>query len=101
MEKYIFDGEGDDALMVVQRVKKCEMAFFYDRTPAAFRRELDSLCIISNGKNHYNCTEVSKIFSQLGPITRACVQKAEQRITDYYKNLRNKYLEKKWKNSNL
>lgn len=88
IDDYIFN---EDGTLSEQRIRKCELAFFYGRYPSSFRQELENICIIPNGKFYYSNTEVKKIFNYLGTLTRADVEKALPKITEYYKKLRLKY----------
>lgn len=91
MEKYQFT---DDGLLAVQQVRKCELAFFYHRTPVTFRKEISTIFIKSAFKHYYSSNEVEKIFAHLGPVTVADVENARERIAEYYKMLRDRYKEK-------
>ncbi len=88
MNQYIFN---DDDILEVQQIRKCELAFFYQRCPYAFRKELECLFVTSYKKKFYTSNEVRKIFSHLGEVTRADVLNAQSRIEEYYKKLKRRY----------
>lgn len=86
---YTFDPEG---ILQVQHIAKCDLAYFYQRTPFAFRSEIECLFIMSVKRRNYTAQEVRKIFDHLGIVTRADVQSALPRIIDYHKQRRNQNL---------
>ena len=82
MKEYIFNEEG---ILQIQQIKKCDLAFFYNRTPVAFRNELEraGIFIMSGHKRYYTTTEVEKIFKIFQPITKCDVESAKSRIEQY------------------
>lgn len=95
MISYIFN---DQDILEVQQIRKCDLAYFYQRTPFAFRQEIECLFIMSVKKKFYTANEVRKIFAHLGDVTRADVEKAIPRIEEYHRKMRNKYKNKVLKN---
>lgn len=89
MENYQFN---EDQCLAVQQIRKCELAFFYHRTPCSFRKEIEAIFITSQFKHYYTSTEVAKIFEHLGPVTVADVENAKDRISEYYYKLKQRYL---------
>ena len=87
MENYQFK----DDVLCVQQIRKCELAYFYHRTPVTFRKEIESIFIKTAFKHYYSSSEVEKIFAHLGPVTVADVENAKERIAAYYKTLRDRY----------
>lgn len=76
---YIFDTEG---FLTPQRLLKCELAFFYGKTPRHFRRELENLLYIKPGR-YYSKSEVEKIMKTFDLISRDEVEAAQIRIKAY------------------
>lgn len=91
MKEYVFDEEDK---LVVQRIRKCDLAFFYGSTPQCFRKELEPLFITSWHKKYYTCNEVEKIFNHFGYLTRADVESAQERITEYLHGENDRYKQK-------
>lgn len=85
----------DDGVLLPQQIQKCHLAFFYNRNPRSFRRELEKFIYIGEGW-YYTKSETEKIFAHLGSITAAEVEAAKPRISEYYreqrKRLRERYL---------
>ena len=76
---YIFDTEG---FLTPQRLLKCELAFFYGKTPRHFRRELENILFIKPGR-YYSKAEVAKIMQAFDLISREEVEAAQDRIKAY------------------
>lgn len=91
MNQYTFNDEG---VLEVQQIAKCDLAYFYNRCPYAFRQELEYLFITSFKKKFYTSNEVRKIFAHFGDVTKADVNNAQQRIKEYHRKLRQKYRNK-------
>lgn len=91
MNQYIFN---DNGVLEVQQIRKYDLAFFYNRCPFAFRKEIENLFIMSFKKKFYTSNEVRKIFAHLGDVTRADVENAQLRIKEYKRKLRMKYRNK-------
>ena len=77
--KYLFNEEG---VLQPQRVLKCELAFFYGKTPRHFRRELENILYIKPGR-YYTKAEVEKIMQAFDLISREEVEAAQDRIKAY------------------
>lgn len=75
----------DDGFLEIQQIQKCDMAFFYNRTPQAFRKELKlaGIFVRSANKWFYTTTEVAKIFKHFQPVSKADVENAQNRINEY------------------
>lgn len=76
---YIFDIEG---FLLPQRLLKCELAYFYGKTPRHFRRELENILFIKPGR-YYTKAEVAKIMQAFDLISREEVEAAQERIKKY------------------
>ena len=99
MKEYIFD---ENDVLEVQQVNKCDLAYFYNRCPFAFRKEIENIFITSYRKGSYTASEVRKIFAHLGEVTRADVESAKKRIEEYKQKERKRYKLKcleKWQNN--
>ncbi len=91
--KYTFNNDG---FLEIQQIKKCEMAYFYNCTPNNFRKELEKAGIFIFGfkKRFYSNIEVQRIFNHFGPISRADVENAQKKISDYYAFVKARDLQK-------
>lgn len=76
---YIFDSEG---FLLPQRLLKCELAYFYGKTPRHFRRELENILYVKPGR-YYSKAEVAKIMQAFDLISREEVELAQDRIKAY------------------
>lgn len=76
---YIFDNEG---FLSPQRLLKCELAYFYGKTPRHFRRELENILYVKPGR-YYSKAEVAKIMQAFDLISREEVEAAQDRIKAY------------------
>lgn len=80
--KYLFNEEG---VLQPQRLLKCELAYFYGKTPRHFRRELHNIMPIKSGR-YYSASEVKKIMEKFDVIYQSDVEIALPRIEKYLKN---------------
>ncbi|MBQ3688479.1 MAG: hypothetical protein II937_01275 [Bacteroidales bacterium] len=92
---YIYDLEG---ILTPQRLLKCELAYFYGKTPRHFRRELENVLCVKPGR-YYTKSEVAKIMQTFDIISREDVEAAQPRIKAYLADERernkNRYLKHK------
>ena len=76
---YIFDNEG---FLSPQRLLKCELAYFYGKTPRHFRRELENILYVKPGR-YYTKAEGAKRMQAFDLISREEVELAQERIKAY------------------
>lgn len=91
---YAFSDDTQEGILLPQRIRKSDLAFFYGRTPDTFRKEIDFFMEI-NCKRYYEKWEVVLIFKEFGSISRFEVDKAQPRIDQYRRRIRIKAIKQK------
>jgi hypothetical protein len=80
---YAFSNDTPSGILLPQRIRKSDLAFFYGVTPRQFRRELSEVTYCTPYKHYYSLNEVEKIFKCFGPVSRADVENAKTAIEKY------------------
>lgn len=77
--------EYKDGILQPQRIRKCDLAFYYGLHPNNFRKQIANFIYPRCKSYYYNPNEVEKIFRHLGPITENDVAEAQPRIEKYHR----------------
>lgn len=91
---YAFSDDTQEGILLPQRIRKSDLAFFYGRTPDYFCREIDPF-IDKTAKKYYDKYEVQIIFKEFGSISRFEVDNAMPRIEQYRRRIRIKNIKQK------
>ncbi len=91
---YAFSDDTQEGILLPQRIRKSDLAFFYGRTPDYFAREID-FYVEKSSKRFYDKHEVQTIFKAFGTISRFEVDNAQPRIEQYRRRIRIKNIKRK------
>ena len=84
---YAFSDDTQEGILLPQRIRKSDLAFFYGRTPDTFRKEIDFFMEI-NRKRYYEKWEVVLIFKEFGSHTPDIWCLLSDHYTDFRMNIK-------------